>query len=150
MQINLDCNCPKPQPQFGMAFRLPDTKGLERLNSYARLATSEVRQRGMEEFIKEQGKLKFFDTAYDPNFDTMFVIDNRTNQKIDSFIQTPMNTGFDNFDSVKYPGRKLLTIILNPKKFLPLNMLQAGKRAKELENALLADEKVIDRFNKVY
>ena len=106
MQINVGFYCSKTSPQFGMAFRIPDTKGCEKLNSYARLATSEVRQRGMEQFIKEQGKLKFFDTSYDPKFDTMYVIDNRTNEKIESFIQTPAITGYSDFDATNIQGEK--------------------------------------------
>lgn len=149
MQINVDFYCSKTSPQFGMAFRIPDTKGIEKLNNYARLATSEVRQRGMEQFIKEQGKLKFFDTSYDPKFDTMYVIDNRTNEKIESFIQTPAITGYSDFDATRYPGRKMLAIMFNPKKFLPLNMLQAGERAKELEKTLLASAPDLNKINKV-
>lgn len=149
MKVNFNCNCPKPQPQFGMAFRVPDSKELEKLNKYARLSTSEIRQRGMEQFIKEQSKLKHFDISYEPNFDAMAVIDNRTNKVVESFIQTPVSTGYNNFDVIKYPGRKMIAIMFNPKKFLPLNMLQAGEKAKELENALLAAESDLGKINKV-
>ena len=149
MQINTNCNCPKPQPQFGMAFRKPNTKDFERLTQYARLANSEVRERGLEQLMKEQSKLKHFDIAYDSRYDTMNVIENATNKVVDSFYQTTVLTGFDNFDKVRFPGRKLFTILFKPKNFLPLNMIQAGERAQELETALLEKEASKINFNKI-
>lgn len=146
MQVNLNCNCPKPQ--FGMAFRRPEGKDLSKLSDYLGLG-EEVNRKGFAQYIKELKNHTRYDVAYKPSTNSMFVIDNKTEQIVDTFCGTPNVTGYSHFGAVSYPGKKFLTKMIDPKQFLPYNMLLAGEKAQERETAAIAKETGIKTINEI-
>ena len=130
MQINLDCNCPKPQ--FGMAFRKPQGKDLGKLSDYVGME-KEINRKGFAQYVNQLKNNKRFDVDYVADGNTARVIDSNTEEVIDSFHGSKDITGLEHFGTVSYPGKSLLARIFDPKQFLPYNLLLAGEKAKQLE-----------------
>jgi hypothetical protein len=159
MQVNLDCN--KPCPQFG-AFRYAGSKEAAEIgkdcasfikNEATKTlfdyigATREVVRRGFKQFKTEQNKLTRYDSIFDWSAKATQVVERETGKVMETFPESPEGlTGLDHFGVVKFPGRRLLARLFNPKRFLPYNMILAGEKAKALEQKALADEKAVNEL----
>lgn len=148
MQVNLNCNCPKPQ--FGMAFRKPTTPQATRaLAEYAGL-DKKIGIKGLKQFIDEQRTLTHFDVEFNQENKSVDVIDNFNNKVVSTFTDMGDQTGFSVFGEIQYPGKKLLSRFFEPKKFLPKNLYLAGEEAKDLEATAIKHEKMFGDINKVF
>lgn len=148
MQVNLNCDCNCPKPQFGMAFRRPEGKDLSKLSDYLGLS-EEINRKGFAQYIKELKNHTRYDVVYKSATNSMSVIDNKTEQVVSSFCGTPNITGYSHFGAVSYPGKKFITKMLDPKQFLPYNLLLAGEKAQELETAAIAKEAGVKVMNEI-
>ena len=113
MQVNLNCGCPKSQ--FGMAFRRPEGKDLSKLSDYLGLS-EEINRKGFAQYIKELKNHTRYDVVYKSATNSMSVIDNKTEQVVNSFCGTPNITGYSHFGAVFYPGKKFITKMFDPKQ----------------------------------
>lgn len=142
MQINLNCN--RPKPQFGMAFRRPETHEIKGFTEYLSWNANEylqaLRRKGLIQFDAEQSKLKRFDIKYNCIEDSIDVIENTTGEVIATFVDSVTKTGLEIPSEKKYPGRKLFAELFNPKRFLPQNLYLAGEKAKALEAEAIKKE----------
>ena len=146
MQVNLDCNCPKPQ--FGMAFRRPVGKDIGKLSDYLGL-DKKVNIKGYVQFIKEQSKQTRYDVDYVASTNMARVIDNKTDKVVSSFFEVKNVTGVNHFDGFCFPGEKFLAKLIDPKQFLPYNFLLAGEKAQELEAKAITSEAATKTIDKI-
>ena len=146
MQVNLDCNCPKPQ--FGMAFRRPEGKNMGKLADYLSL-DKEINRKGFAQYIKELKKQTRYDVDYIASTNMARVIDNKTDEVVSSFFGVQNVTGYSHLGESFFPAKKFFTKLIDPKQFLPYNFILAGERAQELESKAIASEastKTIDKI----
>lgn len=140
-------------PNFGMAYRKQATKeGAQKFLEYAGLTNSKVKQRGFKQFVKEQAGLKRFDVEFvhdDYLCGGMKIINNKTNEVVDTIYTNPEITGVYHFGMINYPGKKLIARLFNPKQFLPQSMLEAGKAAQKLEQEAIKAEKINEGIGKL-
>jgi len=136
-------------PSFGMALRKPYTTAAETLVDYANF-NNKVNYRGFKQFKKEMDKLTKYDLVFNED-KSVNVIENLTGKVMDTFGESPRGiTGLEHFGRVRYPFRKILAKLFNPKKFLPYNIYSAGERAKELEKAALKTESTLEKIDGLY
>jgi len=139
-------------PNFGMAFRKPKCVALTHLTES--IKGSKTKQRGLEQFVNEQKKLKHYDIEYKKvdGFDSprAIIINNETNEAV-SFYSLPEHlTGLDEYDKLRYPGRKLIAKLFNPKKLLPKSLYLAGEEAKKLEQAKISQINAGNAIDKMF
>ena len=147
MQVNLNCN--QPKPQFGMAFRRPsDSNELKALanmimdNTNAKM--QKIRTKGFKQFENEQELLVRFDISFNPNNNSLEVINNKTNKVIETFPHFANQTGLDIMGETQYLGKNFLTKILNPQKLLPKEFHLASEHAKRLEKDAIEKENIMN------
>ena len=142
MQVNLNCN--QPRPQFGMAFRRPNDAQMnvftERLFNNASEYTGQIIRKGLKQFDTEQAQLTRFDTRFNAENESMEVIENSTGKVVEKIMNLGTQTGFDTWGDMTYPGRKWIASIFNPKKFLPKEIYLAGELAKKYEAQAIKKE----------
>lgn len=150
MQVNLNTN--HQTPQFGMAFRKPETSETAKILAEYIGTKSSVCNRGFKQLLKEQKKLTHYDLKFNPKDFSFDVIEKSSNRVISSYNNVFGNsTGFDIFGEPDYPGRKIFARFFNPKKFLPKSLFLAGEKAKTLEKiALVFGTDVINALNKAF
>lgn len=142
MQVNLNCN--QPRPQFGMAFRRPSTSEMgvftDTVIGNAGEYSAQILRRGLRQFDAEQAQLKRFDTRFNANEQAIEIIENATDKVIDKYGHFTYQTGLDVFGGIQYPGRKFFASIFNPKRLLPKEFHLAGEKAKQLEAEAIRKE----------
>ena len=109
----------------------------------------EINRKGFAQYIKELKNHTRYDVVYKSATNSMSVIDNKTEQVVNSFCGTPNTTGYSHFGAVSYPGKKFITKMFDPKQFLPYNLLLAGEKAQELETAAIAKEAGVKVINEI-
>lgn len=127
MQIMMNFN--NPQTNFGMAFKIKP-EAMRNFADYTGILNSKCAERGFDQFLKEQSKIKLYDVKFNPADNSVKVIEKVTGSVLDTYDMTH-TTGISRLNSSAL-GR-LLRALFNPKDFLPNNILLAGERAKELE-----------------
>lgn len=147
MQTNI--NRIGQNPQFGMAFRMPNNKSeLLKLGELVKINT-ETGKKGFLKFKNEMDKCTNFDIKFCPEKEnSLQIINNSTNEIVDEFWDYG-RTGLDEFGVIKYPGKKLIAKKFHPEKLLPKSFLLAAQRTAELEKEALKNEKIINEFNKI-
>ncbi len=142
MQVNLNCN--QSKPQFGMAFRRPSSANMnaftETVIGNAGEYKAQILRKGLRQFDAEQAKLNRYDVRFNALENSLEVIENATEKVVDRYIHFKHQTGLDFFGDMRYPGRKLLARIFNPKKLLPKEFYLAGEKAKQLETQAIKQE----------
>lgn len=151
MRVNLDCN--KPKPQFGM-LQIPKTTHPTYKNFAEILRLQDpVVQRGLREFTAEQAANFRYNVRYTDNevigFPRFEVVEQTTKKVIEAFSAIKGITGLEHFGTTKFPFRKKLARIFNPKQELPYGMLLAGEKANKLEIAAIQEELLAERINNI-
>ena len=151
MRINKIQTTPNGQT-FGMAYYLKCAKNINtdyhkyyvaqrQVHHYANLKRG-ICAKGYLKFQEEMSQLILYDVAFDHETKTMQVIKRATGEVVETFDKsTKWQKGINNPNKILSPVKAIYSYIFDPKQFLPYNMLQAGKRAKELEKIAFSIEK---------
>lgn len=134
---------------FGMAFRFKFKEGMAEVSEkyYKYAIKDNATLRGHKQLCKEQKRLKFVDTVYDSTDNSVSIKSGLTVHKTIPAYQDG-DIGYDNFNG-NFPGKKLLTRIFNPKKFLPRNVYEAGEEAKKLDKKIHKERIMREKYKKI-
>ena len=156
MRINLDCN--RPNPQFGMAFKIKGLKFQEHSDKipqetqafmeYTNMIKSKAALRGFMQMNRELAPQTHYDVHFNPQDNSMDVVETATKRVVEHFTESPQGvTGLDHFGVYKFPGRKILAYFFNPRLFLPYNVNLAAERATKLEKEAVHKTKIYENLN---
>lgn len=129
MQVNFDCNCPKPQ--FGRFLKVNqvDVPSFITYTKVEGFANSLKREKALKKLITGQNSNKKFDLRYDAETDSIFLIRNSDGKEVREFKSTKQS-------KLEALGNGLfahIRAIFDKKLLLPENLVDAVKHANYLE-----------------
>lgn len=131
MQVNLNCNCPKPQ--FGMAFRKVSVVDVPSFINYARIDISPIKEKAVRKFIDKQRKNKLLDLKYNAEDDSIMVVD-KSDYKSMAPLSVFPNTKRTVLEAKGNGFFAKIRALFDYRMQLPENMYEAGKYVKNFEN----------------
>ena len=128
MQITMDCNCPKPQPQFGRFLRVKDVNVVS-FRNYTKVDSNGSLERPLQRLIKGQHKNFLFDLVYNAQDDSILL---KAGTEEGAVLKTFECTGRTKLESM---GKNFFTRIrafFDKTLLLPENLYNADKEATKL------------------
>ena len=134
MQVNFDCNCPKPQ--FGRFLRVrsidvPSFVSYTKVEGYSE---GIAREKALRKLLTSQNKNKNYDLRYDANSDGIELI--RCSDR--SVIRTFKNTGRTKLEAMGNGFWARFRAAFDKRLLLPENLYNAVERASSLDKKVKA------------
>lgn len=129
MQVNFDCNCPKPQFGRFLKVKQVDVPSFIAYTKVEGFSNSMRREKALRKLLTSQNSNKNFDLRYDADNDSIFLLRSSDGKQLREFKSTKktkleaMGNGF--FARIK--------AIFDGTLLLPENLLEAVRRANSLD-----------------